>query len=56
VQTDSIIFGCPTYMGSRSAEMKRFLEAAAKKWFTHVDDRGAQPFGGGRHGIGEGIQ
>jgi NAD(P)H dehydrogenase (quinone) len=31
---DAIIFGSPTYMGSMSAEMKRFLEAAAKKWFT----------------------
>lgn len=31
---DAIVFGCPTYMGSMSAEMKRFLEVAAKKWFT----------------------
>jgi NAD(P)H dehydrogenase (quinone) len=31
---DAIIFGCPTYMGSMSAEMKKFLETAAKKWFT----------------------
>ena len=31
---DAIIFGCPTYMGSMSAEMKKFLEVAAKKWFT----------------------
>jgi NAD(P)H dehydrogenase (quinone) len=30
----AIIFGCPTYMGSMSAEMKKFIEAAAKKWFT----------------------
>ncbi|RME76877.1 MAG: flavodoxin family protein [Planctomycetota bacterium] len=29
---DAIIFGCPTYMGNISAEMKRFLEAAARKW------------------------
>ena len=29
-----ILFGCPTYMGSMSAEMKKFLEAAAKKWFS----------------------
>jgi NAD(P)H dehydrogenase (quinone) len=29
-----IIFGCPTYMGSMSAEMKKFLETAAAKWFT----------------------
>jgi len=31
---DAIIFGCPTYMGSMSAEMKKFVEVAAKKWFT----------------------
>ncbi len=30
----AIIFGCPTYMGSMSAEMKKFIEVAAKKWFT----------------------
>jgi NAD(P)H dehydrogenase (quinone) len=31
---DAIILGCPTYMGSMSAGMKTFIEAAAKKWFT----------------------
>jgi NAD(P)H dehydrogenase (quinone) len=31
---DAILFGCPTYMGSMSAEMKKFLEVAAKKWFV----------------------
>ena len=31
---EAIIFGCPTYMGSMSAGMKAFIEAAAKKWFT----------------------
>lgn len=31
---DAIILGCPTYMGNISAEMKRFIEAAAVKWFT----------------------
>jgi NAD(P)H dehydrogenase (quinone) len=31
---DAILFGCPTYMGSMSAGMKTFIEAAAKKWFT----------------------
>jgi NAD(P)H dehydrogenase (quinone) len=30
----AIIFGCPTYMGSMSADMKKFIEVAAKKWFT----------------------
>ncbi len=33
---DGIIFGCPTYMGSMSAGMKTFIEAAAKKWFTQA--------------------
>jgi NAD(P)H dehydrogenase (quinone) len=31
---DAIIFGCPTYMGNMSAEMKKFLETAVTKWFT----------------------
>ncbi|MEW8315434.1 MAG: flavodoxin family protein [Candidatus Thiodiazotropha endolucinida] len=31
---DGIIFGTPTYMGSMSAGMKKFLETAAAKWFT----------------------
>jgi NAD(P)H dehydrogenase (quinone) len=31
---DALILGCPTYMGSMSAGMKAFIEAAAKKWFT----------------------
>ena len=35
-QADAIIFGCPTYMGSMSAGMKTFVEAAAKKWFTQA--------------------
>lgn len=29
---DAIIFGCPTYMGSMSAAMKSFIEAASGKW------------------------
>ena len=29
---DAIIFGCPTYMGSGSAEFKRFMEASSKLW------------------------
>ncbi len=33
---DAIIFGCPTYMGSMSAEMKKFIEAAVKKWFVQA--------------------
>jgi NAD(P)H dehydrogenase (quinone) len=31
---DAIIFGSPTYMGTMSAEMKKFLEAGAVKWYT----------------------
>lgn len=31
---DGIIFGCPTYMGNVSAEMKKFQEIAAAKWFS----------------------
>ncbi|MGW8322329.1 MAG: flavodoxin family protein [Thermodesulfobacteriota bacterium] len=31
---DAIIFGSPTYMGNISAEMKKFIEVAAKKWYT----------------------
>jgi NAD(P)H dehydrogenase (quinone) len=33
-QADAIIFGSPTYMGSMSADMKRFIEVATKKWST----------------------
>jgi len=31
---DAIIFGSPTYMGNMSSDMKKFIEVAAKKWFT----------------------
>ena len=31
---DAIIFGCPTYMGNVSADMKKFQEIAASKWFS----------------------
>ena len=33
---DAIIFGCPTFMGNVSAEMKAFQEAAAVKWFSRA--------------------
>lgn len=33
---DGIIFGTPTYMGSMSAEMKKFLETSAAKWYTQA--------------------
>lgn len=32
-RADAIIFGCPTYMGSVSADFKKFMEASAKVWF-----------------------
>ncbi len=31
---DAIIFGAPTYMGSVSAEFKKFMDASSKIWFT----------------------
>jgi NAD(P)H dehydrogenase (quinone) len=31
---DAIIFGCPTYMGSASAQFKTFMDASSKAWFT----------------------
>ena len=29
---DAMIFGSPTYMGSVSAEMKKFMEATSARW------------------------
>jgi len=31
---DGIIFGAPTYMGSLSADFKKFMDASSKVWFT----------------------
>jgi NAD(P)H dehydrogenase (quinone) len=31
-RSDAIIFGTPTYMGSASAEFKKFMEASSKLW------------------------
>ncbi len=31
-EADAIIFGCPTYMGSASAEFKKFIESTASFW------------------------
>lgn len=31
-EADAIIFGCPTYMGSASAEFKKFMEASSHIW------------------------
>ncbi len=33
---DGIIFGCPTYMGSASADFKRFMEASSKLWAEQI--------------------
>jgi NAD(P)H dehydrogenase (quinone) len=33
---DAIIFGSPTYMGSVSAEFKKFADLSSKKWFTQA--------------------
>ena len=33
-KADALVFGAPTYMGSASAEFKKFMEASAKVWFT----------------------
>jgi multimeric flavodoxin WrbA len=33
---DAIVFGAPTYMGSASAEFKRFAEATAKVWADNL--------------------
>ncbi|SFT75215.1 flavodoxin family protein [Sedimentitalea nanhaiensis] len=35
-QADAIIMGCPTYMGSVSADMKRFMELTARKYQTQA--------------------
>lgn len=31
---DTLVFGCPTYMGTVSAEFKRFMEATGKFWYA----------------------
>lgn len=33
---DAIIFGAPTYMGSISAEFKKFMEASSKPWINRA--------------------
>lgn len=33
-QSDAIIFGAPTYMGSVSGPFKMFMDATSKPWFT----------------------
>ncbi len=31
-EANALIFGCPTYMGSPSAELKKFMEASSGRW------------------------
>ncbi|WP_426425902.1 flavodoxin family protein [Bradyrhizobium genosp. A] len=33
-KAEAIIFGAPTYMGSASAEFKRFMDASSKIWYA----------------------
>lgn len=33
---DTLVFGCPTYMGSVSAEFKKFMEATGKFWYAQT--------------------
>jgi multimeric flavodoxin WrbA len=33
-QADTIVFGSPTYMGTVSAEFKKFMEATGKFWYA----------------------
>jgi len=35
-RADAIIFGAPTYMGSVSAEFKKFMEATSELWFIQT--------------------
>lgn len=32
---DALIFGCPTYMGSPSAGLKKFMEDSSGRWMEH---------------------
>lgn len=33
-QVDGMVFGCPTYMGTVSAEFKRFMDDSSNAWFN----------------------
>lgn len=33
-QADTLVFGCPTYMGTVSADFKKFMEATGKFWYA----------------------
>jgi NAD(P)H dehydrogenase (quinone) len=32
--SDAIIFGCPTYMGSASAQLKKFMDSSSDSWWN----------------------
>ena len=33
-QTDVLVMGCPTYMGSLTSVLKQFMEASSKRWLA----------------------
>ena len=35
-QSDAIVFGAPTYMGSAPWQFKKFADASSKKWFNRT--------------------
>ena len=35
-QTDIIVMGCPTYMGSLTSVLKQFMEASSKRWLART--------------------
>jgi multimeric flavodoxin WrbA len=35
-QSDAIVFGAPTYMGTAPWQFKKFADATSKKWFTQA--------------------
>ena len=35
-EADIIIMGCPTYMGSLTADLKQFMEASSKRWLARA--------------------
>jgi len=35
-QSDAIVFGAPTYMGTAPWQFKKFADATSKKWFTRA--------------------
>lgn len=35
-KADTLVFGCPTYMGTVSAEFKKFMEATGKFWYAQT--------------------